>query len=532
MNIFGLIRQEYDRSLVPVVGLTILSGLLLSWMFSLLAHAAASYDLREFSLHPNIFIISFFLWVLTSRLQQRVMNDMTETVLHHSRMRVLTYIRNMRLQDFERLGKSSIYNTLTYDMKLISDATMLLPSLMADAIMFVGGLLYLAYVSLEIAGIVLITMIVCALLYLWHQQRIQYYAKINRRWLQRVFESTRHHIYGFKELKLNDHKNDDFYHRNYLKTLERAEETHNLNGLQLDKNYLMALSFWIVLLLIVIFLMPALGAISKEVMIAAVSTLLYLPIWRLMETVPLVTLANISVQHLHDLEIRLRQFRSESVISDASQRIPSINTIQLEDFTFDYSDQTDQSSFAIGPLNLTIAGGKITFIVGGNGSGKSTLAKLLTGLYLPHSGNLKLNGKIIAPGTQREWFSAVFTDFHLFHRMLDATSVDDERVTALLHQMELDHKTTYTDGQFTETELSDGQKRRLALIVALLEDRPICIFDEWAADQDPKFRDYFYLQILPQLRDAGKTVIVVSHDDRYYHVADDLLKMEMGQIIV
>ncbi len=178
--------------------------------------------------------------------------------------------------------------------------------------------------------------------------------------------------------------------------------------------------------------------------------------------------------------------------------------------------------------------GQITFIVGGNGSGKSTLAKLLTGLYLPETGSVTLNGEKIGHDNI-EWFrqncSAIFTDFHLFEDYLgfDRPGLDDE-VRRYLAELQLAHKVTVHDGRLSTVALSQGQRKRLALLTALLEDRPIYLFDEWAADQEPRFREVFYTEILPGLARRGKTVIVITHDDRYFHCADQIVKLDFGQI--
>ncbi|MFD6355393.1 ATP-binding cassette domain-containing protein [Nocardia tengchongensis] len=195
--------------------------------------------------------------------------------------------------------------------------------------------------------------------------------------------------------------------------------------------------------------------------------------------------------------------------------------------------QADGSGFHLGPLDLTFEPGQLTFIVGGNGSGKSTLAKLLTGLYVPQQGHLSLNGEAI-DHENIEWFrqntSAVFTDFHLFEDYLGFDEGVDEEVRKYLRELRIDDKVTVENGRLSTIALSQGQRKRLALLTALLEDRPIYLFDEWAADQEPKFRDVFYREILVSLKNRGKTVIVITHDDRYFDCADQIVKLDFGHI--
>jgi putative ATP-binding cassette transporter len=202
--------------------------------------------------------------------------------------------------------------------------------------------------------------------------------------------------------------------------------------------------------------------------------------------------------------------------------------------TFHYRDKSGKTLFSLSSINLTLKQGEMLFIVGGNGSGKSTLLKLLTGLYYPATGFLYVDDDEIDSSnyqSYRELFAIIFTDFHLFDRLDGLGEVDESRLKSLLRLMELNKKTKYIDGKFTNLELSTGQKKRLAFIAAVLEDKPIYIFDELAADQDPQFRKQFYEVILPDLKKQGKTIIAVTHDDKYFHVADRVLKMEYGQLV-
>lgn len=196
--------------------------------------------------------------------------------------------------------------------------------------------------------------------------------------------------------------------------------------------------------------------------------------------------------------------------------------------------RTDEKGFLLGPISFSWQPGELIFIIGGNGSGKSTLAKLITGLYPPLSGAIYLNGKRITQDNvewYRQHFSAIFYDFYLFDSFLgfDRPNLDQE-VENYLMQLQLAHKVTVKNGVLSTTELSQGQRKRLALLTAYLEDRPIYLFDEWAADQEPRFRELFYKQILLQLKERGKIVIVISHDERYFHLVDHIIKLDYGAV--
>jgi putative ATP-binding cassette transporter len=175
---------------------------------------------------------------------------------------------------------------------------------------------------------------------------------------------------------------------------------------------------------------------------------------------------------------------------------------------------------------VSVKPNELLFIVGGNGSGKSTLLKILVGLYAPETGRILLDGEIVHREdlpVYRSLFPIIFTDFHLFDRLYGLQNIDQHVVEDLLAAMRLEHVTRIEDGRFQSTDLSTGQKKRLALIVALLEHRPVLVFDEVAADQDQGFRKYFYEVLLPQLQSEGKTIVAVTHDDHYFHVANRVL---------
>ena len=208
--------------------------------------------------------------------------------------------------------------------------------------------------------------------------------------------------------------------------------------------------------------------------------------------------------------------------------------LDLVNVTHSYHHEKDDSFFRLGPINLRFRPGELVFLVGGNGSGKSTLAKIISGLYTPETGEIRLDGEAITDKNRddyRQLFSAVFSDFYLFENLLGLyTQNVDEQARAYLEQLHLSHKVKVKDGVLSTTAVSQGQRKRLALLTAYLEDRAFYLFDEWAADQDPLFKDVFYTQLLPELKARGKTVLVISHDDKYFHVADRIIKLDYGKL--
>jgi putative ATP-binding cassette transporter len=224
-----------------------------------------------------------------------------------------------------------------------------------------------------------------------------------------------------------------------------------------------------------------------------------------------------------------------TVIANEKRVLPvptSPKTIRFNEVVFKYRSETNES-FTLGPLSFSVGLPDLLFITGGNGSGKSTLLKVLTGLYSPDSGYIEVDGVVVGPDNiqgYRELFSAIFADFHLFEKLYGMFGTSGQAVTELLKEMSLDRKVQFTDDRFTTLDLSTGQKKRLALVVSLLERKVIYVFDELAADQDPEFRRFLYEDLLPQLKKQGHGVIAATHDDRYFHVADRIMKMEYGKI--
>ena len=222
-----------------------------------------------------------------------------------------------------------------------------------------------------------------------------------------------------------------------------------------------------------------------------------------------------------------------SEIRQAGWLLSGFKRIDYQGITYSHTDESGESSFVSGPWDFSVQRGEIIFLVGGNGSGKSTALRLMTGLYKADAGQIMVDGRVLDSfgfAGLREQFSAIFANFHLFDRLYGLENISEQSVNQLIDDMELTGKVRYKNGRFTDLNLSTGQRKRLALIAAILEDRPIYAFDEWSAEQDAHFREVFYRKILPQLKQKGKTIIAVTHDERYWNVADRIVKFDLGKI--
>ncbi|WP_377810183.1 cyclic peptide export ABC transporter [Azospirillum sp. A29] len=210
------------------------------------------------------------------------------------------------------------------------------------------------------------------------------------------------------------------------------------------------------------------------------------------------------------------------------------HAIALDSVRYAYPAGEDgRPGFTVGPIDLEIRRGEIPFIVGDNGSGKTTLIKLLLGLYLPQTGAIRLDGQRVADAARddyRQLFATVFTDYYLFDEVGTPGAGLPPEAERYLERLDIAHKVSLRDGVFSTTDLSTGQRKRLALLNAWAAGRPVIVFDEWAADQDPGFRHLFYTELLPDLRRQGRALVVISHDDRYFGLADRVVHMAGGRI--
>jgi putative ATP-binding cassette transporter len=255
------------------------------------------------------------------------------------------------------------------------------------------------------------------------------------------------------------------------------------------------------------------------------------PMEALLEAIPALSRTRVSLERMHGVGATSPRGLA---VPAPGRSVPALASVALAGATHRYRRDDEDGLFQLGPISLELRTGEIVFLAGGNGSGKTTLAKLLVGLYEPDAGAVLANDTPVSAAERddyRQNFSAVFSDFHLFDSLLGQTRTAlDERAKELLAALDLGHKVSIVDGVFSTTQLSRGQQKRLALLVAVLEDRAIYVFDEWAADQDPVYKDVFYRRVLPELKARGKAVFAITHDDAYFHLADRFLTLDQGRL--
>ncbi|MCP4104981.1 MAG: cyclic peptide export ABC transporter [Desulfobacteraceae bacterium] len=476
-----------------------------------------------------LFIIFLVLLVTSVRRSNLIFNRLVEKRIAALRQDVMKHIRKTDLRTLEQIGAGKIYTALTSDIREIATASTTMMYSYQGITRMAMIYVYIGFLNISVLAMMLILTAVAAFFYISNHVTLIQKLDQARHQEAKLFESVSHLLEGFKELRLNSRKSDDFYHNSLRHHASRLRELKTDSAHCYANNTTVTYTFWMVILLVLTLVLPFLG-VPASIIPVAVALVIMLPLRQIIDRYSQFHMAHLSLKRLNEFEEEIKSLSVEvSETAGFEEPIP-YTSVRYDSIAFSY-DGANGCSFSLGPLNLWFKTGEIVFITGGNGSGKSTLLKLITGLYPLDSGCIYLNNEHeIDIGAYRELFSVIFTDFYLFDRLYGMEKIDETKLGNLLERFRLEKRVKWTDGKFSTLDLSTGQKKRLAMLVAIMEDKPVYVFDEWAADQDPHFRDYFYNTMLPEFKSQGKTVIAVTHDDRYFHTADRVLKLDYGQL--
>jgi putative pyoverdin transport system ATP-binding/permease protein len=471
--------------------------------------------------------------LLSSFLSRVLLVSLSQTAIYRLRLRLSQWILACPLRHLEELGANRLLATLTDDVQSISNVVFAIPFLCIDLTLILGCLVYLGWLSWTVLLVTVLFLVLAIAAIQVLLNRSARLLTLAREEQDRLFKHFRAITDGIKELKLHRDRRDSFVTQE-LEVSAQSSRNYRVKSLTIlaIASSLGELLFFAILGLLV-FGLPLVTAMTPAVLSGYVLTLTYVirPIQNILEVLPGLSQAGIALRKIDRLGLALAS-RSE-ILTASEQRPAEFKSIQLCQVTHTYAKEED--SFTLGAIDLVLHPGELVFIVGGNGSGKSTLAKLITGLYRPEAGEIYLDGNAVTDENQedyRQLFATVFSDFFLFEKLMGIRLQDlDAEAFKYLQQLHLDQKVTVNSGVLSTIDLSQGQRKRLALLTAYLEDRPVYLFDEWAADQDPFFREVFYQQILPDLRQRGKLVLVISHDDRYFQMGDRIIKLDYGKLV-
>ncbi|MEJ6472779.1 cyclic peptide export ABC transporter [Pseudoalteromonas piscicida] len=446
------------------------------------------------------------------------------------RMSIYRKVLDLSLLDLQKVGQSRLITLLNQDIFTVTKGAMALPLVWVSAISVLGVMGYLVYLDVRVFSFVLATLLIGGATY--HLPIIfatRYFMRA-RTHLDVIQEGTRGIIFGASELKLDKRKAEEFFNEE-LAIPEKNAMRDSVKGLSifvLGGNYGEMLVFLVIG--IIIFHLPYVYELSQLQLIGIVMAILYLsgPVSIILNSLETISAGGVALRKVNQVYDEL----SLEVIEGDEDITTQWREVRVTNLKFNYPG--NQLGFGIDVRQLTFKRGEVSYIVGGNGSGKSTLSHCLTLHYLPQEGCISFDDQVITARnliSARHQVSAIYSNFFLFRGLYaKARDANPELIQQYLEYLHLSQKVHVKDGRFSTTSLSDGQRKRLALLCLLLEDRDICVFDEWAADQDPIFKDLFYNKILKDLKSKNKVVIVITHDDRYFDRADQLITMESGQV--
>ncbi|WKA63478.1 multidrug ABC transporter permease/ATP-binding protein [Pectobacterium aroidearum] len=527
MELLRIVYQQYRWPFLAVILLSLLSAALGIGLIAFI-----NLQLIE-TVNQSLSVLPQFLGLLLLLMGVTLVSQLALTTLGHHfvyrlRGQFIKRILDTNIARIEQIGSAQLLASLSSDIRNITIAFVRLPELIQGIVLTIGSAAYLAWLSPKM----LVVTSVWIAITLWggfmlvsrvYSHLTQVREAEDR--LQKDYETV---INGRKELTLNRERAQKLYEEVY----QANAQDYRQNVIRADTFHLSAVNWSNIMMLGVIgavfFMANNLGWADTNVAATYSLTLLFLrtPMLQAVGALPTLLSAQVAFNKLKRFDLADYQEPFSAAIAPADWQ-----TLELRNVMFRYDD----SGFEVGPINLVIKRGELVFLIGGNGSGKSTLAMLLTGLYTPLSGSLLLDNRPVTAETRADYqklFSAIFTDFHLFGQMMgpQGTAPDTVLVDSWLDRLNMRHKLTLEHHQVMNLQLSQGQRKRVALLLAVAEQRDILLLDEWAADQDPQFRRVFYLELLPQLRALGKTIVAISHDDHYFEHADRLLEMHQGTL--
>jgi putative ATP-binding cassette transporter len=440
-------------------------------------------------------------------------------------------VLSLPLRGFEALDRSALLAVLTEDVGLIANALIGVPQLCINVPIVVACLAYVGWLAPAILGYGIIFAASAIWVYVAFSTRGVARLRQARAEQDALIGHLRTLIDGFRELKLHRGRRESFLEEGLEPASEavRRLTSSGLAHFAVAGGWSQVMFFGFIGL--ALFAIPGVHAIDRSSLIAVVLVVLYLmtPLDVILNWLPVLGRARASLLRVEALIPALEREIVVELEDHARATRPAFESIELDGATFAYED-----GFALGPVDLTLRRGELVVLAGGNGSGKTTLVKLISGLYAPDGGSVRLDHRGVDDGGReayRQLFSTVFADGHLFPDLLGLDAPDLEaRAVSGLERLGLDDEVSLVEGRFSTVDLSQGRRRRLALLGALLEDRPILILDEWAANQDPQFKRAFYRELLPEWKALGKTLLVISHDEAYFDVADRVIRLGDGHV--
>jgi cyclic peptide transporter len=544
-------EKKYRNEIPLITVVSMLSGiastaLLFIVTTSFFSTIAVGYLLYYFGL-------TFIVNVGGRRLVQAKMINIANNMALDLRIDLINKIFSTKYQQFEKITDGRIFTTVNGDTGVLADSADLIVNFATSVIVVISAFIYMTTISF-ISTLVVIGAVFGLILY------YRVVAKKSRVYLEEardianVFMSLINGtIRGYKELSIHRRKKYEFRQDLVNSTRKYCNKNIKAGIIFLNASILGSSISLIILGILSIVISRIVKGVNIVTLISFVMVILYLmgPLRVILNTIPRLTGIKVAwnriKEFIGDLDVQdhrdsIKEFarnldrveKEETINLKEIENLPrQVENFKVEGLRFDYANGNEEKEkgFSVGPVDFEVNNGEILFIVGGNGSGKTTLAKLITGLYKGDEGVIKINGQPVEDTKLGEFFTTIYSNYHLFQKLYSIDFAEKEKnIPKLLKLLRLDKKVKVREGKYSTLDLSGGQRKRLALFQCYLEDRPIYLFDELAADQDPEFRKFFYRELLVNMKKQKKIVIAITHDDHYFDVADKIIKMDMGKI--
>lgn len=521
----------YKNSAPYLIALSLFSGV--SNMFIIIFITSAINSEPDLKYTLFYFSLIFLVYIGGRKIVQSRLIRYTMNIIYELRIKLINKIFSTPYQEFEKIEAGRIYSTLNDDTVRMGDTANIFVAIITSIITILGGFVYLATLAFWATIITIgVVIAISTTYYIASRSTAPDFEKA--RDTQNIFMNLiRGMTEGFKELNIH-HKKKELYKNDVEDTTNKYRQKLTDARIKFVNAFLLGESLLIIVLAIVAYAFPHLFPnIQKNMLLSFIIVLLYMigPFNVILNSIPNLMQIKVSWNRINLFLKELPEYKSIK-ITEKHEVINDIKNIKVQDLTFTYkNNNNDQSHFKVGPINFEVKSGEIMFIIGGNGSGKTTLLKLLTGLYNSDFGIIKINDNEIPANRLGEYYSVIFNPHYLFEKLYGINIANKtNEVYSYLELLNLKEKVNITDGCFNTINLSTGQRKRLALFLSHFESKPIYIFDEWAADQDPEYKKFFYDNLLINMKKEGKIIIAITHDDNYYNVADKILKLERGNV--
>jgi len=528
-------KNKYLKNIPLLIILSMLSGFANAVIIFLISGSLFSPIKLGYMVY--FFVLAMGLYLLGRKVVQTKLTKLTFDIVYDMRMNLIEKIFYTSYQKFEKLDRGRVFATLNDDTGQVGGSANIFVTLLTSMITTFGVFLYLSTIAFWATMVTLGVVILIATIYYMASRKAQAYleaARDTRNVYMRLLNGL---IDGFKELSIHFNKKKQ-YRDDVEKSTQEFRDKTTLGIVKFINAFMIGESMLVAVLGAVAFAIRRLfPEIQIFTLMSFIMALLYLigPVNGILGSIPALVQLRIAWNRVKGFLRDIPANMTPEDVANLKLDVPSVESIEARGVVFQYEGEGEEKPFGLGPIDFEAKKGEAVFIVGGNGSGKTTFAKILTGLYVPDEGSLKIDGKEVSSYQVGEYFSTVFSGYHLFEKLYNVDLTDENKRKEgekYIEMLNLQDKVSLEKDSFSTIDLSGGQRKRLALLQCYLEDCPIYLFDEVAADQDPEFRRFFYRELLTRMKEKGKIVIAVTHDDHYFDVADKVIKFDMGKLDV